>query len=247
MRGTLSQGFNDLGTIKLLAEQGDVAAQIKLADAYLANFKTADALKWYEAAAKKGSAEGEYQLGSLLLFGRVGIPQEQSVSARPTEGLKWAYKAATSGKKAAWRDVAKALESGIGCATNRVEAYAWLKLSAEAGDVVSRVEMNGLALKMPADEIVSGENLAGEMKLGHWPAIPAQNKNQSDLGLKLNGLIPYGNKPLATINNQSVAEGETISVKTKKGTFDVKCLKINSDSVVILVGGETEPQTLQMQ
>lgn len=245
LRGTLSQGFNDLGQIKLQAEQGDATAQIKLADAYLANFKSADALKWYEAAAKQNSVEGEYQLGNLLLWGRVGIPNEQKVQAKPIEGLKWTYQAATNNHKEAWRNMAKALENGVGCSTNLVEAYAWLSLLADKGDIVGRVEMNNLALKISAEQILDAKNLSQEMESRHWPELPARTK--SDSGLKLNGLILGGAKSLATINGKTVAEGETVSIQIKNETLNVKCLKINSDLVVVLVDGETEPRLLQMQ
>jgi TPR repeat protein len=246
-RGMFSQGINDLGQIKLQAEQGDVTAQVKLADAYLAHFKSADALKWYEAAAKQNSVEGEYQLGNLLLFGRVGIPKEQQIQARPTEGLKWTYQAATSGHRGAWRNMARVLENGVGCSTNLVEAYAWLNLLADTGNIQERVEMNNLALKISAEQIVAAKNLTQQMKIGHWPPLSYQNNSKSDLGLKLDGLIPNGPEPLATINGKSVAEGETISIKIKNETLSVKCLKIKADSVTILVDGETEPRLLYMQ
>jgi len=247
LRGTLNQGFGDLGQIKLQAEQGDSAAQVKLADAYLANFKSADALKWYETAAKQNSIEGKYQLGNLLLFGRVGIPKEQQVRAKPVEGLQWTYQAAISGNKEAWHNMAKALENGIGCSTNLIEAYAWLSILANTGDIVGRVEMNSLALKISSEQIVDAKNLAQQMESGHWPPLPVQKNPESDLGLKLNGLIPGSANPLATINSKTVAEGETVSIKIKNETVNVKCLKINSDSVVILVDGETEPRLLHMQ
>jgi TPR repeat protein len=247
LRGTLDQDFSDLGTIKIQAEQGNVAAQIKLADAYLSNFKSADALKWYEAAAKQNSTEGKYQLGNMLIFGRVGIPNEQRVQAKPIEGLKWTYQAATSGHKEAWRNMAKALEGGIGCSTNLVEAYAWLSLLADTGDIVGRVEMNNLALKITSEQIVNAKNLAQKMESGHWPPLPAQKNPEADLVLKLNGLIPGGAHPLATINGKTVAAGETISIKIKKENLNVRCLKIDSDSVTILVDGETESRQLRMQ
>src|SRR5665213_1921784 len=247
LRGTISQGFNDLGQIKLQAEQGDSVAQVKLADAYLANFKSADALKWYEAAAKQNSIEGQYQLGNLLPFGRVGIPDEQQIQAKPVEGLQWTYQAAINRNKEAWRNMAKALENGIGCATNLVEAYAWLSLLANGGDIVGRVEMNHLALKISPEQIVDAKNLAQQMESGHWPALLVQKNPESDLGLKLNGLISGGANPLATINGKTAAEGETVSIKIKKEIVNVKCLKINSDSVVILVAGETEPRLLHLQ
>lgn len=246
LRNTIVEGYGDLGTIKIQAEQGDVTAQIKLADAYLSNFKSADALKWYETAAKQKSNEGEFQLGNLLLWGRSGIPKEEQVKAKPTEGLKWTYSAAVNGHKGAWRNMAKALQSGIGCSTNLVEAYAWLSLLADAGDIVGRVEMNNLALKLSSEEILRGKSIEQNMQSGNWPQLVIQKASQADIGLKLNGIIPNGAKPTATINGKTFAEGEILSVKVKKETVNIKCLKINADSILILVTGEDEPRLLHM-
>jgi TPR repeat protein len=160
LRNTFVEGFGDLGAIKLQAEQGDVAAQIKLADAYLSHSKSADALTWYSAAAKNNSLEGKYQTGRLLLFGRFGSPVEQQVASKPAEGLKLTYEAAVLGHRGARRDMAAALKDGVGCAKNLVEAYAWLTLDAEVGSIVSRVEVNNLSLKLSSGEILRGKSLA---------------------------------------------------------------------------------------
>jgi TPR repeat protein len=246
LRGTLTQGFADLGAIKIQAEQGDVAAQVKLADAYLSQFKSADALVWYKAAAPK-SLEAQYQCGNLLLFGRLGIPQSQNVMPNPAAGIKWTYLAATSGHKEAWRNMAKALQSGSGCSTNLVEAYAWFSLLADSGDIVGRVEMNNLALKLSPDDILRGKSIEQNMQSEHWPQLIIQQNSKSDLGLKLNGLIPGGSHPLASINGKTMAEGESANIRLKKTTVNVKCLKINKDSVLIRVDGEDDPRLLPMQ
>ena len=235
-----------MGAVKIQAEQGDVAAQVKLADGYLSNFKSSDALKWYKTAAPK-SLEAQYQCGNLLLFGRTGIPQDEKVNANPTEGLKWTYSAAINGHKGAWRNMAKALQAGVGCSTNLVEAYAWLSLLAQSGDIVGRVEMNNLALKLSSVEISQGKSILQQMQSGRWPQLAVQNNAKSDLGLKLNGLIHDGAKSLATVNGETLAEGETVSVKIKKEAVNIKCLKINLDSALILVDGEDEPRLLYLQ
>lgn len=247
IRDTFVEGFGDVGKIKVQAEQGDVNAQIKLADAYLTHFKSADALRWYKAAAKQKSVEGEYQVGNLLLFGRFGIPQEQRVAAEPTDGFRWTYLAATTGHREARRNMAKALQSGLGCSTNLIEAYAWLALLADAGDIVGRVEMNNLALKLDVSQIQEAQELVQQFKNGQWPKRSIQKASKPDLGLKLNGLTPRGQKPLAIINGKTLAEGETVNVKLKNGTVNIKCLKINEDSVLITVEGEDEPRLLNSQ
>jgi TPR repeat protein len=240
-RNTFVEGFGDLGKIRLEAERGNVGAQIKLADAYLSHLRSADALKWYAAAAEQKSLEGEYQAGRLLLFGRVGIPEDQKVTAKPTEGLRWTYMAATGGHHGAWRDMAQALKSGVGCSTNIVEAYAWLGLLAETGDVVGKVEMNNLALKLASDEILRGKSLAREMKEGHWPPLPAR---RVDVTLKLTGVIVSPKGKQAVINNHSMSEGETLHFFAGKQQIAVTCKSIQADSVQVQVEGEDNPRML---
>ncbi|HEX3855824.1 MAG TPA: tetratricopeptide repeat protein [Verrucomicrobiae bacterium] len=247
LRGTLSQGFDDLGTIKVQAEQGDVVAQVKLADAYLLHNQSSDALNWYEAAAKQKSIEGEYEAGNLLLFGRFGIPKDQSISAKPTEGLKWTYLAAINGHQGAWRNMAKALQTGTGCSTNLIESYSWLNLLADTGDIVGRVEMNNLALKLSSDEILNGKSLAEEMKSGHWPQLDLTHSATSIVPLVLQGISGPKSNRLAIINNITFAENDTSAFKVNGQIVKVTCLKISDVGVMIKVEGEDEPRLLRQK
>jgi TPR repeat protein len=245
LRNIVTQGFGDLGTIKVQAEQGDVIAQVKLADAYLSDSQPANALNWYTAAAKQKSVEAEYQIGNLLLFGRFGFPKDQSVSAKPMEGLKWTYLAATNGNQQAWCNMAKALQSGAGCATNLVDAYSWLILLADAGDIVGRVEMNNLSLKLSSTEILRGKSLAEQMKLGHWPPLQIEQNAQATLILK--GISGTEGNRFVIINNSTLSENDVVPIETKTGIVKVKCIKINDDSVLVKVEGEDKPRLLQFK
>ena len=247
LRSTIVQGFGDLGTIKVQAEKGDVVAQVKLADAYLSHNQSEDALNWYEAAAKQKSIEGEYEAGNLLLFGRFGIPKTQSISAKPTEGLKWTYLAATNGNQGAWRNMAKALQTGTGCPTNLVESYSWLSLLADTGDIVGRVEMNDLALKLSSEDILRGKSLAQEMKLGHWPQLNLTQLTTPLVPLVLQGISGLGNNRLAIINNITFAENDTSALKVSGQIVKITCLKISDDGVLIKVEGEDAPRLLRQK
>ncbi len=247
LRGVLAQGFDDLGSIKIKAEQGDTVAQVKLADAYLSKNQSVNALGWYEAAAKQNSIEGEYQLGNLLLFGRFGIPKDQSVIAKPTEGLKWNYLAATNGHHGAWRNMAKALQSGIGCSTNLVEAYSWLALLADKGDITGRVEMNNLALKLSTEEITHGKLLADEMKAGNWPQLAIAKPTTHPVQLVLRSVSGPQSNRLAIINKSILAENDTTAFKINGQIVKITCLKISDDGVLIKVEGEDEPRWLHLK
>jgi hypothetical protein len=242
VRGVLIQGFADVGQLKLLAEQGDLSAQIKLADTLLSNFNSAEALKWYKIAADKNSSEAQSQAGEILLFGRVGIPKEQLVAAKPEEGLRLTYEAAISGNKRAWRNMAKALQKGTGCSIDITFAYAWLTLLADAGDIVGQVEMNKLAISLTSDDIIRGKSIAAKMKIGDWPKIPAVRVAAT---FKVSGITISPTKKLAIINNRTLQEGESAQIKEANKLIKFTCQKIQAGTVTILVEGEDQPRTLK--
>lgn len=247
LRGMFTQGLDDLGAIKIKAERGDAVAQVKLANAYLSQNQPANAAVWYEAAAKQNSTEGEYELGNLLLYGRLGIPRDQSVIAKPTEGLKWTYLASTNGCQEAWYNMARANQNGIGCATNPVEAYAWFALLADKGDVVGRVQMNNLALKFSSEEIIRGKSLEAEMEKGHWPQLELAQSVAHSVPLILRGISGPENNRLAIINDVTLAENDTTAFKANGQIVKVTCLKISDDGVLIKVEGEDKPRFLRLQ
>jgi hypothetical protein len=231
LKGVLTQGFEDVGSLKIHAEGGDAVAQIKLANAYLANARPLDARRWYELAARQESAEGQFQLGNLLLTGRRSTLPEQNVIADPTAALAWIFAAATNGHKSAWRTMAQCLQSGSHCATNRPEAYAWLTLLADAGDVVGRTEMNRLALDLSSAEIQAGKTIFAAMKAGRWPPPPAAENPRIARWLRLQGVAISPKGKLVILGNRTLAEGEE--------TY------LSVDGQFIQLEGESKPRTLR--
>jgi hypothetical protein len=49
---------------------------------------------------------------------------------------------------------------------------------------------------------------------------------------------------LAVINGKSLSEGEAATLRLKSGTRVIKCLKIESDSVLVSVEGKDTPRRL---
>jgi len=244
-------GINDMGKVKMLAEHGNLKAQLKLAGACASSELHADALKWYAAAAEQGSVDGIFQKGHLLLFGRPASSPDQVVTAKPVEGLRFAYIAATNGNSSAWFDMAVALRDGRGCAIDAVNAYAWFMLSADSGNSSGMEQMNQLALRLNTDQIRSARSLVREMKAKRWPEPPHESaKSQKPVGeiaikLKLSGVVcsPKGN--LAIINNRTLAEGESSQFLTaKKDAILITCKRIDPDAVQVLVEGEDAERTL---
>jgi hypothetical protein len=66
---------------------------------------------------------------------------------------------------------------------------------------------------------------------------------QPDTDLKLNG-IAYGQTPLAIINGKGLAEGETMTIALKPTPVTIKCIRIETNSVLIAVEGEDAPRRL---
>ncbi len=73
-----AQNGTNLKRLETLAKQGDLAAQIELANAYRKgigvnqDYKTA--VKWYTLAAEQGNALAQYNLGRLYYLGK-GVPE----------------------------------------------------------------------------------------------------------------------------------------------------------------------------
>jgi hypothetical protein len=61
-----------------------------------------------------------------------------------------------------------------------------------------------------------------------------------DADIKLNG-IAYGKNPLAIINGKGLAAGETVAVALKSRLVNIKCIKIETNSVLVSVDGEEIP------
>jgi TPR repeat protein len=243
--------INDMGKVKMLAEHGNLKAQIKIADACSSSELYADALKWYAAAAEQGSIDGLFQKGRMLLFGRQSSTAGQNIIAKPLEGLRYTYIAATNHHSGAWFDMAVALKEGRGCNVDSVNAYAWFMISADGGNGGGLEQMNQLALRLTTDQIRSARSTVREMKANHWPELPAQpTRVQKPVGdiaikLKLSGVVcsPQGN--LAIINNRTLAEGESSQFLTaKKDTIVITCKRIDPDGVQVQVEGEDAERTL---
>ena len=67
-----------------------------------------------------------------------------------------------------------------------------------------------------------------------------------DPRLKLTG-VAFGMKtPMAVINGKTVEEGASAKINLKPGTLNIKCLKIEKDSVSISIEGEDQPRVLRL-
>lgn len=238
---------NDIASIKPKAEAGDAAAQLVLADYLIGIRRPAEALKWYRLAAEKGSVEAKYRIGNILLFGKKGTDSDQCVIADPETGIRWAYEAATNKNVAAYKDMAAALQAGLGVTADNVEAYFWLKLCPDATSRAQKKELDKLAAKMEVREIQEAQVIAEQFKKGIWPALAARKAAAIIPGLTLSGVTQSGRNSLAIINRRTLAEGESSSFPLNSGSITIKCIKIEKDFVLVEIQGEDEPRLLSLK
>ncbi|MGN6552280.1 MAG: tetratricopeptide repeat protein [Verrucomicrobiota bacterium] len=248
VRGLLTVGLGDIAAIKEKAETGDASAQVSLADSLISNFHSSDALAWYRKAALQGNKEGAYQVGRILLHGSPGIPKEQIVNPNPIEGIEWTFRAATNLHPNACREMSQALQQGLGVSTDLVTAYAWLQLHVQIAspDIVGKVELNQLALKMDSEAIRRAQEMTEDFKRGHWSAPVIRTSLDTNQDLRL-ASVTWGKTPLAIIGGKTLAKGESAEVKTKTASYTIRCLSIQKDSVLIAVEGESAPRLLHLK
>jgi hypothetical protein len=266
-------GAGNVAEIKQAAENGDIKAQVRLAGLLAAAFRSAEALEWYRKAASKGSLEAAYHVGHMLLFGAMGINPKQGVEPEPTEGIAWIFITATHGYIAAYHDMSKAYQQGLGVSADPILAYAWLQLCTDSSisplAIAGRVELNQMALNLDTRSIQRAQVLAANFKAGNWQkpvivrppqeptvikenSIPTANTSPAAkppkvlAPLKLSAIATSsgGNASCAVINGKILAQGESANIPTQSGTLTVKCLKIEPRSIQVMVEGEDGPRTL---
>jgi TPR repeat protein len=87
----------------------------------------AEALRWFQAAAKAGNPMGMFFFGARLADGN-GAPQNE------VEAVRWFRTAATAGHARSMFNLGLMLEQGRGAAKNETEAARWYRTAADAGN-----------------------------------------------------------------------------------------------------------------
>jgi hypothetical protein len=206
----------------------------------------AEGLVWFRQAAAAGSVEGVYRVGRLLLEGAKSDIPGQSVAADVPEGVRWIFRAATNGHPAACRQMAAIHLNGLGVKTNLVHAYAWLRLSA-ALTPEAAAELDALAPKLDAAQLLEAQNLATRFLQGEWPPPPCKPVVTGDPRLAINGLTLAQSRPSVVINHRTFVEGETGEVPIRGGQLLLTCVEIRPDAVLVEVAGENEARLLPLR
>ncbi len=114
-----------------LANAGNVTAQAALGFDYLdggngVTVNEAEAARWLERAANKGSAISAYRLGTLYERGH-GVPTDAA------KAMQWYTVAAKQGNRKAMHNLAVAFAEGTGVPKNLIFASQWFTRAAELG------------------------------------------------------------------------------------------------------------------
>ena len=124
--------------LKSRAEDGDVQAQLALAQAYdLGEGVLKDkekAVQWWEKAAEHGNVSAQVSLGGIYSLG-AGVPKNYAAAVR------WWKKAAEQGDATAEGNLGTAYGLGMGVPKDEVESVRWHRKAAENGNAASQFSL----------------------------------------------------------------------------------------------------------
>jgi TPR repeat protein len=144
-----------------LAEQGEVAAQVKVGTMHLHGMSVkrdpVEALKWFHKAAKQGNSEAQYNLGNLYGTPHFGIELDQE------ESVKWYRQAAEHGNADAQYSLGAKYFKGEGLPQDYVMGYAWMEVAARQGHFSAPNYRDLIGMILSADDLEKGNSLADEL------------------------------------------------------------------------------------
>ena len=109
----------------------------------------------YRAAADKGEAWAQYNLGIMYANGE-GVPEDDATA------VKWYTKAAEQGDAAAQNNLGVMYEDGHGVPQDNVMAYMWWNLAAAQGDENAKENKGKLQDSMTSAQIEEAQTLSRE-------------------------------------------------------------------------------------
>ena len=160
-----AQNGTKLKGLETLAKQGDLAAQIELANAYRKgigvnqDYKTA--VKWFTLAAEQGNAEAQYNLGIMHSFGLGIVPNYQPA-------VKWYTLAAGQGNALAQYHLGRLYYLGKGVPENLVDAYMWANQASSNGFKMGSELTELLTELMTTNQIKQARKLGKECVIKNY-------------------------------------------------------------------------------
>ena len=180
------------------ALSGDTAAMLEVAQNYRyprcpgrPEKNPKEELEWLNKAARAGSIDALYELGSFfsqseeLKDSRKSFDYYKQAADKGhakamcslgniyedkedlPESTRWMIKAAEAGDRASWFYVGHRYQNGKGIPVNFVKAYAWFSISSsdekEGPDGIARGRIKQLATQMPPEKIAEAQELAAKI------------------------------------------------------------------------------------
>jgi hypothetical protein len=157
---TPSIGFDEeVRTVRLKAEQGDVDAQFNLGLLYyqgrVVTQGDREAMRWFRAAAEQGHGTALNNLGYMYQEGRGALQDER-------EAVKWYRLAAEQGNVDGQYNLGLSYQEGRGVIQSNEEAYGWWSVAAKRGDSMAQKNLEMIQSKMTPTQIERGQQLAKE-------------------------------------------------------------------------------------
>jgi len=147
--------FNpQLASTLKLAESGDRAAELQVAQMYAVGDGTPrsekEAAAWLERAAGHGDAEAQMEFGMALREGR-GVVQDDE------RAFGWLQQAADAGNARAQFELGRMYLNGAGIPTDKVKAYTWLNLAAAGGAIGAASLRDSVRGQLSPDDTVKAQ------------------------------------------------------------------------------------------
>lgn len=143
-----------------LAEQGDDASQINVAEIYAKGLGVKqdipEAIKWFEKAAAQGNVAAEFSLGEIYGYGH-GVQTDHKQS------IKWYRKAALQGHASAQYKLGAKHFKGEGVPMSYLMAYAWMDMAAKQGLDIATSYRDLIASILEPEELKKAETLAEQL------------------------------------------------------------------------------------
>ncbi len=241
--------------IRMAAESGDVAAQIKLANQYILHGDLVKGEAWMRKAAKTGSDTAQFQLGNLLLrraraFGNRDPDEKAMLGSEAIALIEMSAKQGNSGAEVA---LASACLGGDFTKVDAEAAYEWADLASHA-PASDPAHSSGITIRDSAVlQMTTDQIKEARLWVAHFKPVKAAKGSQPAMPLpawarhlQLSGLSGSPSQPLAIINNQTFGVGDSLPIQLKDRTVQVQCLKINAQSVLLQVQGLDNPVELTL-
>ncbi len=218
---------------KKKAEAGDAEAQLQIAMMYDMGIGApknyAESGKWYLKAAQQGVAEAQFQL-AVRYYEHGKKAKENYVTA-----FQWFFKAANQGMPEAQYNVAAMYQLGRGVMTNRIEAYKWYLIAAAQAYPKAILARDNLASDLSGIEIAEAEKRAAAFEPKRVFRVQGMLGSSGE-SPKASGTGFFVTEDGYLVTNNHVVSGfSSFSVKTKKGTFPARIIRVDETNDLALL------------